>query len=197
MYAKSTVTIANILEAAESCFVAKNYNDVTMAEIAAQAEVTKGALYHHFASKEELYLTMMHRYLEEIEALVVETAVHLQAPIRDRLWQLTVAFLSLSERKQSLMRLVRRDINKFQDLVRQELVRAYQKALPEKAERIIREGICGGEIEAQDARLLAWEYVAIVEVVLSAYARQVLGEAGTTADFVNKLFFDGISVKGE
>jgi hypothetical protein len=140
---------------------------------------------------------MMHTYLEEIEALVVETAVHLQAPVRDRLWQLTVAFLSLSERKQSLMRLVRRDINKFQDPVRQELVRAYQKALPEKAERIIREGICEGEIEAQDARLLAWEYVAIVEVVLSAYARQVLGEAGTTADFVNKLFFDGISVKGE
>jgi AcrR family transcriptional regulator len=195
MYAKSTVTIANILEAAESCFVAKNYNDVTMAEIAAQAEVTKGALYHHFASKEELYLTMMHRYLEEIEALVVETAVHLQAPVRDRLWQLTMAFLSLSDRKQALMRLVRRDINKFQDPVRQELVRSYQKALPEKAERIIREGICEDKIEAQDARLLAWEYVAIVEVVLSAYARQVLGEAGTTADFVNKLFFDGISVK--
>ena len=193
MYAKSTVTIANILQAAESCFVMKNYNDVTMTEIAEQAEVTKGALYHHFASKEALYLTMMHDYLAEIEALVVATAVHLQAPVRDRLWQLTMAFLSLSDRKQSLMRLVRRDINKFQDPVRAELVRAYQKALPEKAEVIIREGIREGEIEAQDARLLAWEYVALVEVVLSSYAREVLGEAEATADFVNKLFFDGMS----
>jgi AcrR family transcriptional regulator len=97
MYEKSTVTIANILDAAESCFVAKNYNDVTMSEIAEQAEVTKGALYHHFAGKEALYLTMMHGYLEEIEVLVVETAVTLQAPVRDRLWQLTLAFLSLSD----------------------------------------------------------------------------------------------------
>lgn len=193
MYAKSTVTIANILQAAESCFVMKNYNDVTMTEIAEQAEVTKGALYHHFASKEALYLTMMHDYLAEIEALVVATAVHLQASVRDRLWQLTMAFLSLSDRKQSLMRLVRRDINKFQDPVREELVRAYQKALPEKAEVIIREGIREGEIEAQDARLLAWEYVALVEVVLSSYAREVLGGAEATADFVNKLFFDGVS----
>jgi AcrR family transcriptional regulator len=193
MYAKSTVTIANILDAAESCFVAKNYNDVTMSEIAEQAEVTKGALYHHFAGKEALYLTMMHGYLEEIEVLVVETAVDLQAPVRDRLWHLTLAFLSLSDRKQSLMRLVRRDINKFQDPVREELVRAYQKALPEKAELIIREGISEGEIEAQDARLLAWEYVAIVEVALSSYAREVLGGAEASADFVNKLFFDGVS----
>jgi AcrR family transcriptional regulator len=193
MYAKSTVTIANILDAAESCFVAKNYNDVTMSEIAEQAEVTKGALYHHFASKEALYLTMMHDYLAEIEALVMETAVVLQASVRVRLWHLTLAFLSLSDRKQALMRLVRRDINKFQDPVREELVRAYQKALPEKAEQIIREGISEGEIEAQDARLLAWEYVAIVEVVLSSYAREVLGGAEASADFVNKLFFDGAS----
>ena len=192
MYAKSAVTIANILQAAESCFTAKNYNDVTMSEIAEQAEVTKGALYHHFGSKEALYLRMMHSYLEEIEALVVETAVHRQAPVRERLWHLTLAFLSLSERKQNLMRLVRRDINKFQDPVRQELVRAYQKALPEKAEVIIREGIREGEIEAQDARLLAWEYVAVVEVVLSSYAREVLGGAEATADFVSRLFFDGV-----
>jgi hypothetical protein len=64
--------------------------------------------------------------------------------------------------------------------------------LPEKAELIIREGISEGEIEAQDARLLAGEYVAIEEVVRSSYAREVLGGAEASADFVNKWVFDGV-----
>jgi AcrR family transcriptional regulator len=195
MYAKSNITIANIIEAAEGCFVAKNFNDVTMSEIAEQAEVTKGALYHHFSGKEALYLTMMHSYLEEIEAMAVATAVSHPGTARNRLHNLAYSFLQLPLNKQKLMHLVRRDINIFKDPVRSELVRAYQKTLPEKAEAIIHDGILSGEIAATDARLLAWEYVALVEVVLGDYARQVLGGAGETASYVMNLFFNGAASK--
>jgi AcrR family transcriptional regulator len=60
MYAKSATTITNILEAAQALFLEKNYADVTMTDIAEAADVTKGALYHHFSGKEDLYLRMMH-----------------------------------------------------------------------------------------------------------------------------------------
>ena len=195
MYEKSNITIANILGAAEERFIAKNYNDVTMSEIAERAQVTKGALYHHFSGKESLYLTMMHSYLEEIGAMVVATAVSQPGTARNRLHNLAYSFLKLPINKQKLMRLVRRDINIFKDPMRTELVRAYQKTLPEKAEAIIRDGILANEIAETDARLLAWEYVALVEVVLGDYARQVLGGAAETADYVMNLFFNGAASK--
>lgn len=193
MYAKSAATIANIIEAAQGLFLTRNYADVTMAHIAIAAEVTKGALYHHFASKEALYLTMMHNFLAEIYALTERVVRESAArPCRERLYLFTHSFLDLPERQQDLMRLVRRDINIFKDPARDQLVRAYQRALPEQAEAIIRQGIARGEIQEKDPRLLSWEHVAMVEVVLRPYSRAVLGDAHATADFVIGLFFDGL-----
>ena len=59
VYAKSETTVSGILAAAEALFLVKNYADVSMEDIAEAAGVTKGALYHHFASKEALYVAMM------------------------------------------------------------------------------------------------------------------------------------------
>jgi len=194
MYAKSAATIANILEAAQTLFTARNYADVTMSDIAAEAEVTKGALYHHFNSKEDLYLNMMHGYLEDIKGLLGEVARR-KGSSRERLRQFTLTFLELPVKHQTLMRLVRRDANIFTDPDRERLVRAYQAALPEQVELMIRDGILAGEIAEGDARLLSWEHVAMVEVVLSSYAQNVLGDPEKTADFVIGLFFEGISAK--
>ena len=192
MYAKSAVTIANILEAAASLFIARNFADVTMADIADAADVTKGALYHHFESKEDLYLKMMHAYLEEIKVLVAPVVAG-DGPARQRLRRFTLTFLQLPPDKQALMQLVRRDVNIFEGTERRRLVSAYQAALPEQAEKIIQDGIDNGEVIVADARLLAWEHVASVEVVMADYARDRLGGPEAMADFVIGLFFDGVA----
>ncbi len=54
MYTKSQTTINTILEAARTLFTQRNYADVTIADIAAVAGASKGALYHHFPSKEDI-----------------------------------------------------------------------------------------------------------------------------------------------
>lgn len=195
MYAKSTTTIANILEEAKKLFVSKNYADVTMLDIAEAAQVTKGALYHHFANKEALYVAMMLTYLQEKQVLL-QSAVASDGPCRERLRHLTLNFLSLPSEEQEMMKLVRRDINIFKDPIRDKLIRAYQAALPEQVEAIIRDGIREGELVDTDPRLLAWEYVAIVEVVLSRYAQGVLGNHNHLADYVLNLFFNGVKATG-
>ena len=45
-------TAVRILKIARELFLAHSYADVTMDQIAAAANVTKGGLYHHFAGKE-------------------------------------------------------------------------------------------------------------------------------------------------
>lgn len=196
MYAKSETTIANILQAAQKLFLAKNYAEVTMADIAVAAEVTKGALYHHFASKEALYLALMLAEMMEKQALMAE-AVTSKGSCRERLYRLTLNFFRLPDEKRKIMKLVRRDINIFKDPMRNSLIRAYQAALPNQVETIIRDGIEAGELKRADPRLLAWQYVAMVEVVLTDYAQQTLGAREDMADYVLALFFNGAGVHPE
>jgi AcrR family transcriptional regulator len=196
MYAKSETTIANILQAAQKLFLAKNYAEVTMADIAVEAEVTKGALYHHFASKEALYLAMMLAEMAEKQALMAE-AVASQGSCCERLHRLTLNFFNLPDEKRKIMKLVRRDINIFKDPMRNSLIRAYQAALPNQVETIIRDGIETGELTEADPRLLAWQYVAMVEVVLTDYAQQTLGNREDMADYVLSLFFKGAGAHSE
>jgi len=189
-YAKSETTVACILSAAQEIFLSRTYADATMDDIAAAAEVTKGALYHHFATKEALYVAMMRAVLREKQALF-KAAADSQGSCRQRLRRVTATFLELPRQRRDLIKLVRRDNHIFKGRVRQQLVRAYQAALPEQLEAVMRDGIRGSELAPADARLLSWMYVAMVEVVLTHYAEEVFSGPEATADYVTNLFFEG------
>jgi TetR/AcrR family transcriptional regulator len=54
-----------ILDSAETIFVEKGFAAASMSDIAAHAAVTKSLIHHHFGSKEELWLEVKRRSLEE------------------------------------------------------------------------------------------------------------------------------------
>jgi AcrR family transcriptional regulator len=192
---RSEATAARIIAASKGLFVASNYADVTTDMIARAADVTKGGLYHHFASKEQLYISMMLGHLDS-KRLLFESAVAASGSCRDRLAQLTRDFLELPYEERELTRLVRRDINTFSGDERDRLVRAYQRALPEQVETIIEDGIEDGELAPGDARVLSWSFVALVEVVIGPYADRVFGSTEARLDHVLNLFFDGAAASG-
>ncbi|GGU93777.1 gamma-butyrolactone-binding protein [Streptomyces albospinus] len=59
-------TRRTILEAAASVFDDHGYDRATIAEVLERAGVTKGALYFHFASKEELALAVLEEHVVDI-----------------------------------------------------------------------------------------------------------------------------------
>jgi AcrR family transcriptional regulator len=195
MYAKSKETIQTILDVARTLFLEKNYADVTINDIVTLSNVSKGALYHHFSSKEELYVKMMHHYLAQIQESTQEVVESSTGPCRERLYASMFNFLQLPDELLGVLRLVRRDINIFKNPERAALIRAYQTAVPEQVEIIIRSGIKAGELRPIDARLLSWELVALVEVVLHPFSRQIIGGPKEMADFVIGIFFDGINAR--
>ncbi len=55
-----------ILEAAKSVFFERGYHTATMDRIAEEVELSKGSLYLHFPSKEELYISLLVEGLAEL-----------------------------------------------------------------------------------------------------------------------------------
>src|SRR5580704_8226833 len=69
--ARSARTRGALIEAARALFATKGFAATGRDEIAEQAGVTRGALYHHFASKTELAAAVV----EELEGELVERVV--------------------------------------------------------------------------------------------------------------------------
>ncbi len=187
---KAETKVRAILAAAEELFEQHAYADVSMRDIAEAAEVTTGALYHYFPSKEQLYNDMMRAYFSRVRRASLE-ATPPNGNIRERLRLLTRGFLALPPEQRRLMSLVRRDINVFKGRTRDGLVRAYQASVPDLVEAVVRQGILSGELKPRDVRWLAWAYVAIVETTLAEYAEQRLGDIDVRLEAALDLFLDG------
>lgn len=64
---RSEETRNRILAAAESCFAHSGYDGTSVAQICQEAGVSKGALYHHFDSKQAIFLELLNRWLEAMD----------------------------------------------------------------------------------------------------------------------------------
>ena len=59
-----------LLEAAEKCFTKYGLDASGVDEICKTAGMSKGAFYHHFSSKQELFLEMLNQWLEIIDRYI-------------------------------------------------------------------------------------------------------------------------------
>ncbi len=64
---RSEETRARILQSALECFARSGYDATGVAEICAAARVSKGAFYHHFPSKQAVFLTLLEDWLARLD----------------------------------------------------------------------------------------------------------------------------------
>jgi AcrR family transcriptional regulator len=60
-------TRSAILAAAQFCFAQNGFDATGVAEICHQAELSKGAFYHHFPSKQAVYLELLSHWLSDFD----------------------------------------------------------------------------------------------------------------------------------
>ncbi len=70
----------HILEAAEPLLAERGYDGVSILDIARQANVSKANIYHHFASKDALYLAVVKYAFQDMADLLAELAEESTSP---------------------------------------------------------------------------------------------------------------------
>ncbi len=89
MQQRSEETKARILDASVKLFSNHGYNTSSVDDICAEAGVSKGAFYHHFESKQALFLALLDGWLKTIDN-VIEAAKDKTVP--EIFMQITEAF---------------------------------------------------------------------------------------------------------
>src|SRR5690349_12617511 len=72
--AEAAATAARVLGAAEKRFIAQGFGAASVDDIAADAGVTRGAVYHHYDSKPGLFLAVVQRMQQQVADAVVAAA---------------------------------------------------------------------------------------------------------------------------
>ena len=170
-----------ILEAAVRAFARKGYHACRVGEIAEEAGVAYGLVYHYFGSKEELLQTifrdtwtLMLARIRELEA-EVETA-------SEQVRKVTALLLRTWRRDPDLVRVLVREVTRSPEQLQQqieEIGHAY-----EALERIIRRGQDSGEFRSDiDAELAATVFYGALEEVLTGW---VMGQLPSGDDEIEK-----------
>ena len=67
---RSKETRNKIIKAGQVCFTRSGYDGTGVAEICGEAGISKGAFYHHFQSKQELYLQILQEWLDDLDEVI-------------------------------------------------------------------------------------------------------------------------------
>ena len=67
MQQRSEETRSNILDSAIKLFSTRGFNAASVDDICADAGISKGAFYHHFKSKQDLFLALLDVWLQTID----------------------------------------------------------------------------------------------------------------------------------
>jgi AcrR family transcriptional regulator len=79
---RTEATRGRLIATARHLFAEKGFADTSTEEILSEAEVSRGALYHHFPSKTKLFVATLEAVEDEVTARVLEAALSVTDPMQ-------------------------------------------------------------------------------------------------------------------
>jgi TetR/AcrR family transcriptional regulator, fatty acid metabolism regulator protein len=163
-----------LLEAAVRVFAAKGFRASRVADIAVEAGVAHGLLYHYFSSKDEVLETI---FRETWSALVADTrrVAAARLPLREQLRRFAKIYLGSWLQAPELVRVLVREVARTPEVgdrvgeIR-ELFQVLQRMIEDARER--------GEVRADvNAQVAAWAIYGALEEILTGWVHgQLPGE---------------------
>jgi TetR/AcrR family fatty acid metabolism transcriptional regulator len=184
-----------LLDAAVRVFAEKGYHAARVGDIAEEAGVAYGLLYHYFSSKDEVLETIFRTTWSNMIG-TVESIAETGGPAREQLRKVTEVILRTWRRDPDLVRVLVREVTRSPQLQRQvDEIAAALRSL----QAIIEQGQEAGEFRADaDPRLASVVWYGALEEVLTGW---VLGRLADDDDGIEQaertvvaLLADGLTV---
>ena len=169
-----------ILEAAERVIVRKKYQEMTMDDVAREAQLSKATLYHYFRGKGELTLEILDHFFEVVSE-EVEKISRLPVSARDKLKKGIRFYLQFHQEKENISRIFLTDrsfiekMNLFvadekdvtSDLDRRFItkMKARRREILGNVAGFLRDGVAAGEFRKMDVQAA----VTYLESLLQGY----------------------------
>jgi TetR/AcrR family fatty acid metabolism transcriptional regulator len=156
-----------ILDAALRVFAQKGYHTARVGDIAQEAGVAYGLLYHYFRSKDEVLDTI---FRDTWEAMLgtIKSIEETGGPAGEQLRKVSEVVLRTWRRNPDLVRVLVREVTRSPHLQRE---RAEIEQAFDALERIIRRGQEAGDFRDDlDPRLGAWIVYGALEEILTGWA---------------------------
>jgi TetR/AcrR family fatty acid metabolism transcriptional regulator len=184
-----------ILRAAIAVFARSGYHTSRVADVAKEAGVAYGLVYHYFGSKEDLLETIFRRtwarMLEAVEAVEAEGA-----PAREQLAGVARIVLGAWQTDPDLVRVLIREVARSPQLGREvdEIAHAFAAL-----ERIVATGQAQKQLRGDvDPRLAAWILYGALEEILTGWVFERLPASAADVEqaeqTVVSLLADGLAV---
>ena len=138
-------TRASLIEAATGVFAHRGYHGASLEDVAAEAGLSKGAVYYNFASKEELFLAILDEHVEsrlgmigdlasdgDFDRTLREGAARIAESLRrDRDWcQLFLEFCAQAAREPAVRRAFNARMKRVREGMRTAIAAAAPSAVP-------------------------------------------------------------------
>ena len=194
----------HILDAAIVVFARLGYHGARISDIAREAGIAYGLVYHYFKNKEEILNTIFEeRWSGFLEA--VEGIAESQRPIEDKLVSIAALMLNAHRLRPEWVKVLVLELQRSSRFAEPTQIRAVGRFF-QLIERLVREGQESGELRGEiDPEVASYVFVGALELVITARVLDVLrveaeAEAGyyeKVARTVADLFLRGLGREGE
>ncbi len=153
-----------ILEAAKRVFAKKGFHAATVDEIAQEADFSKGAVYVHFANKEDLFFSLIREKTDKLGERL-EEIIHGPDDLETKLRKFVKAYLDSFDQDREFFQIIAvehpRLTAETQDRLRLRLRGRYLKTL-QLVDEMMQEGIQQGRLRQTEPRFLGITLLGII-----------------------------------
>lgn len=190
----------HILEAAIRVFARRGYHGARVSDIAAEAGIAYGLVYHYFKNKEEILRTIFEERWNAFLHVVEKVAEGPEPAVR-KLHALAGLVLYANRRRPDWVKVLVFEIQRSSRFSEPEQIRAVGRLFQSVA-GVVRAGQEAGELRADiDAELATLAFIGALETMITS---QVLGvttlaegsDATRSVDAVMDLFLGGLQARG-
>ena len=185
-------TVRKILDTAERLFIEKGYDKTSLQNIIDATGLSKGAIYHHFTSKEDIFYFVCDRIGQRNAEVLSKVRDHGALNGLEKLR--TIFKTSLHPERQAKMFCMMPYLLDNAKFLATEMQSIFVEVVPEFVEPIIRQGMADGSIRTEHPRELAEAMMMLSDVWINPIVQASTPEEIRARCAIYNQLFEGFGI---